>query len=67
MTKRKKLLEIRPVPGSSLVPKTPKSLMRTEPAEWKKTTYKPGDGDHTVYIPRPGSCHKHILSRGNST
>ena len=29
--------------------------------------YKVGDGDHTTYVPRVGSCHKHILSYGNLT
>ena len=35
---------------------------------WKKRPeYKPGDMDHTTYVPREGSCHKHIKSFGEST
>lgn len=35
--------------------------------EWRRTTYVVGDGDHTVYIPRPGSDHSRIKSFGFPT
>lgn len=36
--------------------------------DWRKRpAYKPGDGDHNVYIPREGSCHKHLKSHGDRT
>ena len=35
---------------------------------WKKRPeYKTGDMDHTTYVPREGSCHKHIKSFGDKT
>ena len=33
----------------------------------KRPAYVVGDGDHNVYIPREGSCHKHLLSFGDRT
>ena len=29
--------------------------------------YVVGMGDHSIYIPRAGSCHKHLLSFGDRT
>lgn len=32
---------------------------------WKRLPeYVTGDGDHNIYIPRAGSCHKHLKSLG---
>lgn len=66
MKKKEKLLAIRPTPGlakdSSSAAKDPDALKG-----WKQTTYKIGDGDHNVYVPRPGSDHKHLKSKGDLT
>jgi hypothetical protein len=37
-------------------------------ADWRGTTYRTGDGDHTAQVPRAGSMDAYALpSRGNRT
>ena len=37
------------------------------PPKYETRPYKVGDGDATVQVQRPGSCHKHLKSFGNLT
>jgi hypothetical protein len=50
-------------------PRTKRKGEATAPTmSWRTAAdYKVGDGDHNVYIPRTGSCHKHLLSHGDRT
>lgn len=44
------------------------ALSPDESLHWKRRpVYKVGDMDHNVYIPRDGSCHKHLKSFGDNT
>jgi hypothetical protein len=37
-------------------------------SDWRGTTYRTGDGDHTAQVPRAGSMDAYALpSRGNRT
>ncbi len=63
MSRTKKVLETKQIPAYG----TPVRGLKA-PADvrtrWKRTHYVTGDGDHNVYIPRPGSDHSHIKSLG---
>lgn len=67
-TKTERILTMRENQYGSLIPER-QSFNKPAPhlITWKNTTYIPGDGDHTAQVPRPGSCHKHIKSFGEST
>lgn len=44
------------------------ALSQHDDFHWRKRPeYKTGDMDHTTYVPREGSCHKHLKSFGDGT
>ena len=57
------------VRSDNWAPRAKKPGEATSPSSsWKGgPLYKTGDGDHNLYIPRAGSCHKHLKSYGNLT
>ena len=56
------------VPPPKRIKPANEALSPDDSFHWKRRPeYKTGDMDHNVYIPRDGSCHKHLKSFGDST
>lgn len=67
-TKTERILYMRENQYGSLIPQRQEfATPAPHRITWKAGNYETGDGDHTAQVPRPGSCHKHIKSFGEST